>query len=77
MLYDDRPDSAARGRVAEIVMGELAPRLVRIPPGVWHGFKALGDSSAFLLHLNSEPYDFDAPDEERRRADDPSIPFAW
>ncbi|TGY88925.1 dTDP-4-dehydrorhamnose 3,5-epimerase [Marinicauda algicola] len=77
VLYDDRPDSAARGRVAEIVMGELAPRLVRIPPGVWHGFKALGDSSAFLLHLNSEPYDFGAPDEERRRADDPSIPFAW
>lgn len=77
VLYDDRPDSASHGVVEEIVLGEPEPSLVLIPPGIWHGFKAIGETSAFLLHLNSEPFDFDSPDEERRAADDPRIPFSW
>lgn len=76
-LFDDRAQSATRGAVMEIVLGELAPKLVLIPPGVWHGFKAVGDASAFLLHINSEPFSFDAPDEERLDANDPRIPYTW
>ncbi len=77
VLFDDRQDSPTLGQLDEILMGELQPRLVRIPPGVWHGFQALGDSGAFLLHLNSRPFDFDAPDEERLAADDSAIPYSW
>ena len=77
VLYDDRDDSPTRGEVNEIIMGELAPRLVRIPPGVWHGFKAIGEMSAFLIHINSEPFDAGAPDEERLDISHPSIPFTW
>ncbi|RYG95476.1 MAG: dTDP-4-dehydrorhamnose 3,5-epimerase, partial [Alphaproteobacteria bacterium] len=51
VLFDDRPGSLSEGRIDEIVMGELSPRLVQIPPMVWHGFQAIGDQSAFLLHL--------------------------
>jgi dTDP-4-dehydrorhamnose 3,5-epimerase len=77
VLYDARPGSATRGSVNEILMGELAPRLVRIPPGVWHGFQAVGEQSAFLLHLNTHPFSADAPDEDRLDPRDPSIPYAW
>lgn len=77
VLFDDRPDSPTRGKVDRIIIGDLAPRLVLIPPGVWHGFQTIGDSSAFLLHLNSEQYDFEAPDEVRRRPDDSSMPDVW
>ncbi|HVZ99250.1 MAG TPA: dTDP-4-dehydrorhamnose 3,5-epimerase family protein [Caulobacterales bacterium] len=77
VLYDDRPESGTRGACDEILMGELAPKLVLIPPGVWHGFKAVGDAGAFLLHLNTEPFDHTAPDEDRLPADDPSIPYSW
>jgi dTDP-4-dehydrorhamnose 3,5-epimerase len=76
-LYDDREESSTRGVLQEIYIGELAPRLVRIPAGVWHGFKAVGESSAFLLHLNVEPYHPDAPDEDRLPSNDPSIPYVW
>jgi dTDP-4-dehydrorhamnose 3,5-epimerase len=76
-LYDDREGSRTKGQLNEIMLGELMPRLVLIPPGVWHGFKAVGESSAFLLHINSEPFDFANPDEERLPADDPSIPYVW
>lgn len=77
VLYDDREGSTTHGQVDQIIMGELQPRLVLIPPGIWHGFKAIGDTSTFLLHLNSEAFDFAAPDEERRPLDDPAIPFTW
>ena len=76
-LFDNRRDSPTRGHVTEIMMGDLKPCLVLIPPGVWHGFQAMGEQSAFLLHLNLTPYDFDNPDEERLAADDPTIPFEW
>ena len=77
VLFDDRDASATRGVVQEIIMGELAPRLVLIPAMVWHGFKAIGDTSAFLLHLNDRPFDLEHPDEERIGVDDSRIPFRW
>ena len=76
VLYDDRASSATKGLVNQIVMGELAPKLVRIPPGVWHGYKAI-QSDPFLIHINSEPHHADEPDEDRRPADDKSIPYLW
>lgn len=75
-LFDSRTESPTAGRVQEVMMGERSPRLVTIPPGVWHGFKAV-DGDAFLVHLNSRPFDFDDVDEERLSADDPSIPYSW
>jgi len=77
VLYDDRAGSVSCGEVCEIILGELAPKLVLIPPGVWHGFQAIGTQDAFLLHINSEPFDSERPDEDRLAADDPSIPYRW
>ncbi len=76
VLYDDREGSVTKGAVNEIIMGELAPRLVLIPPGVWHGFKAIG-SDPFLVHINSQPYSPDHHDEDRLPKDDKSIPYQW
>jgi dTDP-4-dehydrorhamnose 3,5-epimerase len=77
VLYDARPESATLGVVQEIYVGELAPKLVRIPTGVWHGFQAVGTDEAFLLHLNAAPFNPAAPDEDRLPANDPSIPYRW
>src|SRR5512144_3023328 len=56
VLFDDREGSPTHGVVQEVVLGELAPRLVVIPPGVWHGFQAIGGNEAFALHLNTVPF---------------------
>lgn len=77
VLFDDRDGSATRGVVQEVVLGDLAPRLVRIPPGVWHGFQAIGGLETFVLHLNTIPYDFSHPDEERIPPDSDRIPYRW
>ena len=77
VLYDVRATSPTYGTVQEIVLAERDPQLVQIPTGIWHGFQALGVREAILLHLNSRPHRLDQPDEERRPADDPSIPYKW
>jgi dTDP-4-dehydrorhamnose 3,5-epimerase len=77
VLFDGREGSASYRSVQEIYLGELAPRLVRIPTGVWHGFQSVGIQEAFLLHLNSHRFDPVRPDEDRLPQDDPRIPFTW
>ncbi len=77
VLYDSREGSPTQSRVLEVRASEQDPKLVQIPPGVWHGFKALGDEPAYLLHLNSIPFNFSEVDEDRLSSDDPSIPYEW
>jgi dTDP-4-dehydrorhamnose 3,5-epimerase len=77
VLYDTRPKSPSYGEIREITISEEAPGLVQIPPGVWHGFKALGRSPLHLLHLNSAAYRHGDVDEERLDPFDKGIPYAW
>jgi dTDP-4-dehydrorhamnose 3,5-epimerase len=76
VLIDSREDSPTFQAVQQIRITEDAPALVQIPPGIWHGFQAL-DGEAYLLHLNTVPFEFGDPDEERLAADDPRIPYRW
>lgn len=76
-LYDDREDSPTRGQTMSLVIGELNPVLVQIPPLVWHGMMAVGGEIALLLNIPTQHYDHDNPDELRRPPFDPDIPFQW
>jgi dTDP-4-dehydrorhamnose 3,5-epimerase len=77
VLYDTREHSNTRGHIQHIHLGESNPLLVQIPPGVWHGFRANGVEPSLLLHLNTAPFDFANPDEDRLAADDSTIPYSW
>ncbi|MEM7279436.1 MAG: dTDP-4-dehydrorhamnose 3,5-epimerase family protein [Pseudomonadota bacterium] len=76
VLYDDR-SSSSEIRTEEVYLGELSPKLVVVPPGVWHGYQSVGPDSAFILHLNTEPYNFESPDEERLDMNTTDIPYTW
>ncbi len=76
-LYDDRPDSPTNGQADAVVIGVLRPRIVMVPPGIWHGFMAVGDETAVVLNVPNEVYVHENPDELRRPCDDPQIPFNW
>lgn len=77
VLYDTRESSRTCRFIQHIYLQQDDPRLVQIPPGVWHGFKAIGAEPTLLLHLNTVPFDFENPDEDRLAADDGSIPYHW
>ena len=76
-LYDDREGSPTCGEVQSLVIGDLNPALVVIPPLVWHGMAAVGGETAVLLNVPTEHYDATEPDEIRRDPFDPAIPFEW
>ncbi len=57
VLHDMREESESRGKTTEIKAGESNYILVKIPPGVAHGFKCISNKSAMIANLASEPYD--------------------
>jgi dTDP-4-dehydrorhamnose 3,5-epimerase len=74
-LYDERADSPTHGQVQEVFLGESNYHLVTVPPGVWNGFKGVGDKMALVANCATLPHD---PDEISRC--DPlnnNIPYDW
>lgn len=76
-LYDMRSDSPTRGVVNELYLGEHCPGLVRIPPGVQHGWMGVGETEAYIINVVSEPYNPARPDEFRTHPHDNDIPYDW
>jgi len=76
-LSDAREDSPTNGEVMEFTAGREAPMLIKVPPGVYHGFTAAGDEDAVILNVPTEVYNYDDPDEFRLDPFDNDIPFDW
>ena len=76
-LYDDRKGSDTHGEVNEFFVGEKNPMLISVPPGVYHGFKAIGEETAYFLSIPTHPYNYEEPDEYRLDPDTDEIPYDW
>ena len=76
-LYDDRDGSPTRGEVNEFFMGEKNNILLKIPRGVLHGFKAIGNETAVIVNVPTEPYNRENPDEYRVPYNSKDIPYDW
>jgi dTDP-4-dehydrorhamnose 3,5-epimerase len=77
VLYDPRKGSRTRGTINEFFIGPHNPLLVRIPPGVYHGFKSIDVHESIMLNIPTEPYRPDEPDEYRLPAHTKKIPYDW
>ncbi|MDO9536408.1 MAG: dTDP-4-dehydrorhamnose 3,5-epimerase family protein [Bacillota bacterium] len=77
VLYDNREDSPTFGALDEFFTGEFNPLLIRIPPLVIHGFKALGNRESVLLNCPTEPYNHQIPDEYRMSFNSEAIQYQW
>jgi dTDP-4-dehydrorhamnose 3,5-epimerase len=75
--YDAREDSPTRGEVNEFFLGDDNPGLLKIPVGVYHGYKTVGLQPSLLLNFPTELYNHQQPDEYRAAWNDPAIPYSW
>lgn len=57
VLYDQRPNSATKGELMELFIGEDNYCLVQIPPGIVNGYKAYGDKQVILANCATEAHD--------------------
>lgn len=76
-LYDARKESPTKGEINEFFMGEHNRLLVSIPPGVYHGYKNIGETECLLLNIPTELYDYNSPDEFRLDPHSGEIPYDW
>jgi dTDP-4-dehydrorhamnose 3,5-epimerase len=76
-LYDKRDNSPTCGVVNEVYLGEHCPGLLRIPPGVLHGWMCVSKVEAYIMNVVSEPYDYANPDEFRTDPHHNDIPYDW
>lgn len=76
VLYDDREGSPTRGRVNEFFLAHERPRLLVIPPRIFHGLQSLGGAASFVNYFDRE-YDYADPDEHRLPPDAPEIPYRF
>ena len=75
VLYDDREGSLTKGNLMELFLGEDNYCLVKIPPGIWNGFKGVGSKPAIVANCATLPHD---PNEiERISPFTDKIPYDW
>jgi dTDP-4-dehydrorhamnose 3,5-epimerase len=77
VLYDARDGSPTSGALDERFLGEQQPLLVRVPPGVYHGWKCVGTEEAYIVNAPTEVYQYEQPDQEELPPDTPQIPYDW
>ena len=77
VLYDDRPDSPARGLISTVVLSEYRRRLMSIPAGVWHADRNIGSRDAVLINFPTIPYDHANPDKYRLPLNTDKIPHTF
>jgi len=75
VLYDPRPSSPTKGEVQELFLGEQNYARVKIPPGIYNGFKGVGTIPAIVANCATIPHD----PQEILRLDPYSkeIPYDW
>ena len=70
-VYDD-----SKERGWKMIIGEMSPYMVVIPPFLWHGASVVGHRSSSLLYYVTRAFNTQNPDEERKPFD--GIPgFDW
>jgi dTDP-4-dehydrorhamnose 3,5-epimerase len=77
VLYDSRDPSPTKGTLTEYFLGEHNPMLVRVPAGVYHGWKCISEDESIVVNIPTEAYKREAPDEYRAPWDTPDIPYSW
>ncbi len=76
-VYDEREGSKTHAQLNEFFLGVHAPLKVRIPAGVWFGFKGIDPGESLVLVHKDQPYDASDPDEDTWDPLINEVPFDW
>lgn len=76
-LYDARKTSKTFGQIVDWVLSLENPKLIKIPKGVYHGFKGLSEPEAIVINIPTRPYNHKKPDEYRIEPFTKTIPYDW
>jgi len=69
VLIDNRPYSSTFKIKNEFIIGDDNPMVIRVPPGVKHGFKNIGKTVIYIINYMNPPFDKNDPDTESSKED--------
>ena len=75
VLFDDREKSPSYGQLNEFFLSPENYYLLTVPPGIWNGFKAIGQELAIVANCATIPHRAD--EITRSPHDDGSINYDW
>lgn len=64
VFVDDRKESQTYKKQETIVLSEKSPKMIIVPPRIYHGWMSLEDNT-MMVSIASELYDKENPDEVR------------
>lgn len=81
VVYDARRGSATFDSINQFLVGDRSPGLLVIPPNLYHGWRNIGTTEAFIVNMPSAQYDYDDPDARDLPYESPQaseiVPFRW
>jgi dTDP-4-dehydrorhamnose 3,5-epimerase len=77
VLFDARKDSPTKGNIEEHFIGVHNYSMIKIPCGVYHGWKRISEEESIVISTITEPYDAKNPDEDRLPYNSKKIPYNW
>jgi dTDP-4-dehydrorhamnose 3,5-epimerase len=75
VLYDARAGSPTHGMINELFFGSGNRALLRVPAGVFHAVKNVGEAEVRFVNLPTRPYRHERPDKARLPGDSDAIPY--
>ena len=75
-LWDSRRDSATYGKTQIIQLNSSNGDALKIPPGVWHTFRAKSHE-AVLLNSKNPAWNSENPDKTSHELSESNPPFLW
>ena len=76
-LFDSRKKSPTYGEINDYIMSLEDPFVVKIPKGVYHGFKGIANIESMVLNVPTKAYNYKNPDEFRLDAFKNIIAYDW
>ena len=80
-VYDGRRNSPTLGHLNEFTVSAKNPGLLIIGPNLYHGWKNIGVTEAFIINMPTSLYDHDAPDALDMPWDSDlarrTVPYTW
>jgi dTDP-4-dehydrorhamnose 3,5-epimerase len=81
VVYDARHDSETFDAIKHFLIGDRSPGLLVIPPNLYHGWRNIGTTEAFIVNLPSVQYNYAEPDARDLPYESPEaseiVPFRW
>jgi dTDP-4-dehydrorhamnose 3,5-epimerase len=77
VLYRGGDGGDEEGLLNEVFLGDINRVIVKVPSGVWHGWKCVGGETALVVNIPDQVYSYQSPDEIRLDPHDNDIPYDW